>query len=32
MRSPYLIVSDHYAGFARGDLAAMMAELAPDVQ
>jgi ketosteroid isomerase-like protein len=32
MRSAYQIVSDHYAASARGDLAAMMAEVAPDVQ
>jgi uncharacterized protein len=31
MRSAYQIVSDHYAASARGDLAAMMAEVAPDV-
>ena len=32
MRSAYQIVSDHYAASSRGDLAAMMAEVAPDVQ
>lgn len=32
MRSAYQIVSDHYAASARGDLAAIMAEVAPDVQ
>lgn len=32
MRTPHQIVSDHYAASARGDLAAMMAEVAPDVQ
>ena len=32
MRRAYQIVSDHYAASARGDLAGMMAEVAPDVQ
>jgi ketosteroid isomerase-like protein len=32
MRGPNQIVSDHYAASALGDLAAMMAEVAPDVQ
>ena len=32
MRSPHQIVADHYAASARGDLAAMMAEVAPDVR
>jgi len=32
MRSAYQIVSDHYTAAARGDLAGMMAEVAPDVQ
>ncbi len=32
MRSAYQIVSDHYAASARGDFAAMMAEVAPDVR
>ena len=32
MRGPYQIVSDHYAASALGDLAATMAEVAPDVQ
>lgn len=32
MRSPRQIVADHYAASARGDLVAMMAEVAPDVQ
>jgi ketosteroid isomerase-like protein len=32
MRSAYQIVSDHYAASARGDLAAMMADVAPDAQ
>ena len=32
MRSAYQIISDHYAASARGDIAGMMAEVAPDVQ
>ena len=32
MRTAYQIISDHYAASARGDLAGMMAEVAPDVQ
>jgi uncharacterized protein len=32
MRSACRIVSDHFAASARGDLAAMMADVAPDVQ
>lgn len=32
MRTPHQIVADHYAASARGDVAAMMAEVAPDVQ
>jgi uncharacterized protein len=32
MRSAYQVVSDHYTAAAHGDLAGMMAEVAPDVQ
>ena len=32
MRSPRQIIADHYAASARGDLVAMMAEVAPDVR
>ena len=32
MRTAYQIVADHYAASARGDIAAMMAEVASDVQ
>ena len=32
MRTAYQIISDHYAASARGDLAGMMAKVAPDVQ
>ncbi len=31
MRTPRQIVADHYAAAARGDLAGMLADLAPDV-
>lgn len=32
VRTPRQIVADHYAASARGDIAAMMADVAPDVQ
>lgn len=32
MRSAYQIIADHYAASDRGDIAAMMADVAPDVQ
>lgn len=32
MRTPYQIVADHYAASDRGDIAAMMADLAEDAQ
>jgi ketosteroid isomerase-like protein len=32
MRTPYQIISAHYAASDRGDLAGMVADLAPDVQ
>lgn len=32
MRSPHQIVADHYAASTRGDLVAMMADMAPDVR
>lgn len=32
MRTPYKIIADHYAASDRGDLAAMVADLAADVQ
>jgi ketosteroid isomerase-like protein len=32
MRTPYQIIAQHYAASDRGDLAGMVADLAPDVQ
>lgn len=32
MRTPYQIIADHYAASDRGDIAAMVADLAHDVQ
>ncbi|HEX5392957.1 MAG TPA: nuclear transport factor 2 family protein [Rhodocyclaceae bacterium] len=32
MKSNFQIISDHYAASARGDVAAMMADLSPDIR
>lgn len=32
MRTPHQIIADHYAASDRGDIAGMVADLAPDVQ